>query len=110
MPTAPDLAAVKVYLGSSSSYEDDEITAALATETVAQARVCRIPADADPAEPQPYPADLATALCRRVNRALTMKERPLGYQAGIEGGLSYISGKDPEIQRLEAPFRKRGIR
>jgi hypothetical protein len=110
MPTAPDRAAVKAYLDPSSSWPDDQIDAELAAETVAQARVCRIPADPDPASPQPYPADLAKALCRRVARALNMRQKPLGYEAGLEGGLSYISANDSEIRRLESPFRRRPVR
>lgn len=102
--TPPDVDAVMAYIGTGLSYDRDEIGASLASETLAQARVCNIPD-----EPS-YPADLATALCRRVARALQMKSKPLGYEPGAEGGLSYISAYDSEIRRLEAPFRKRPIR
>jgi hypothetical protein len=110
MPTAPDRDAVKDYLGPLSSFQDAEIDAELAAETTAQARVCRIPADPDPDDPQPYPPDLAKALCRRVARALNMRAKPLGYEPGLDGGLSYISANDSEIRRLEAPFRRRPVR
>jgi hypothetical protein len=102
---APDLAAVKTYLGANNTWTDTEISAALATETAAQARVCRVPAS-DAA----WPADLATALCRRVHRNLAIKALPLGYTAGIDGGISWIGSNDAEIRRLEAPFRKRAVR
>ena len=94
----PDITAVKDYLGPDHSFSDAEITSSLASEALAQTRVCKIPTE--------FPADLATALCRRVARALQMKSKPLGYEPGIEGGLSYISANDSEIKRLEAPFRK----
>lgn len=111
MPTAPDIDQVKAdYLDPSHTFTDEEIQFALDSETLAQARVCRIPADPDPLVPQPYPADLATALCRRVVRAINMKRNPLGYQLGIDGGISYIGARDSEIQRLEAPYRKWAIR
>lgn len=104
MPTAPDVDAVKAYLGPDHSFSNEEITGALESETLAQQRVCRIPTEVD------YPADLATALLRRVTRALNMKYKPLGYEPGGEGGLSYISARDSEIHRLEAPFRKLVLR
>jgi hypothetical protein len=106
MPIAPDVDGVKAYLGAGHSFTDDEIQASLDSEAVAQSRVCRVPGGAE----DPYPADLATALCRRVARALQMKSAPLGYQAGLDGGMSYISSNDPEVRRLEGPFRKRPIR
>lgn len=109
MPTAPDRDALKLLVDL-STFTDAEIDAELPVETAAQARVCRIPADPDPLVPQPYPADLGKALARRVARALNMRQKPLGYEAGLDGGLSYISANDPEVRRLESPFRKRPVR
>jgi hypothetical protein len=110
MPTAPDLAAVKAYLGTNSGESDADISAALAAEVVAQAAVVRFPADpAPPASPLPYPADLAEALKRRVARNLAMKRLPLAVQQSMnEFGSSAIrlGSTDPEIRRLEAPHRK----
>lgn len=110
MPTAPDLNAVKAYLGPDSGESDGDISAALAAETVAQAVVCRFPADPEsPASPLAYPADLAEALKRRVARNLAMKRLPLAVQQSIsELGSSAIrlGSTDPEIRRLEAPHRK----
>lgn len=81
---------------------DEQVLRTIASEQAAQARVCRVP--------DPMPADLLSALCRRVARALQMQAKPLGYETGAEGGISFISARDPEIRRLESPFRKRGVR
>lgn len=106
MPVAPDLDAVDDYLGTDHSFTEDEITTARSAEIVAQLHVCHVPGeDADP-----YPDDLGTALCRRVARHLNLKYKPLGYEPGLDGGLSYISANDSEIRRLEAPYRKRAVR
>lgn len=102
MATAPDLTAVKAYLGD-SSYTDDEITSALNAEIAAQQRVCRVP-EADGA----YPDDLGQALMRRVSRNLAMKALPLGLQTAMsEAAVATIKvGSDSEVRRLEAPWRK----
>lgn len=111
MPTAPDLVACKAYLGDGSSYSDTEVENARAAELVAQMNACKIPADLDPLNPQPYPADLAEALKRRILRNLTMKALPLGLQTSMsEAAVSTIRvGQDPEVRRLEAPYRKRVV-
>lgn len=109
MPTPPDRAAVQAYLPNPASYSNEQIDSALATEIAAQAAVVRFPADpALPAEPLPYPADLEEALLRRVQRLLEMRSKPLGYQDTMtEFGVSATRvGPDPEIRRLEAPYRK----
>lgn len=97
---APDLETVTAYLGDSSSWTPDEIQGALDAETVAQARVCRIPED--------YPADLAEALCRRVSRNLALRALPLGVQTSISEAAVATTriGWDADIKRLEGPFRK----
>lgn len=107
MPVAPTLPAVKAYLGDDHSWSDDEVSAALAAETVAQARVVSFPAE-DPLTPLPYPADLAEALYRRVARNLAMRAIPLGAQPTItEMGIgTFRPGQDPEVRRLEAPYRR----
>lgn len=97
---APDLTAVKTYLGADTGWSDDEISSALAAETAAQARVLRIP--------ESWPADLAEALCRRVARNLAMRQMPLGSSASIsEVGFGvHRPGMDIEVRRLEAPYRR----
>lgn len=111
MPTAPDLPAVKTYLGADHSWTDEEISSALAAETAAQARVVKFPPDpTPPAAPLPYPADLAEALCRRVAHNLALRALPLGLQATVsEMAVSTrsVGGTDAEVRRLERPHRKR---
>lgn len=95
---APDLAALKSYLGVTSA-SDTEITAALAAETAAQAAVCRV---------GDYPADLTEALKRRVARNLKMRSNVLGLADGEMGSVR-IGSTDPEVRRLEAPYRRRVV-
>jgi hypothetical protein len=95
----PDMSAIKTYLGDTSA-TDEEISDALAAETQAQARVCRIPAD--------YPEDLAQALKRRVARNLAARAVPVATFTAFEGGgtSTRVPRLDAEIRRFEAPFRR----
>lgn len=109
MPTYPTPAEVDAYLGDESTWDMDAITSALDAEKAAQARVCRIPTDADPDDPADLPADLAEALCRRVAHNLALRQLPLGVQAAMsEGGVATnnVGGTDAEVRRLERPWRK----
>lgn len=107
---APDLTVVKAYLATvdeslAEKWGDPALTAALAAETAAQARVCRVPTDPEAA----WPADLAEALCRRVAANLAVRSVPLGVQVSLtEFGSSgvRVGGTDREVRRLEGPFRK----
>lgn len=95
---SPDLAAVKVYLEATGlQYTDETISQAFDAEKVAQARVCRVGA--------PPQADLAEALRRRVVRNLAMRALPLGVTSD-ESGTTALGTNDPEIRRLEKPYRK----
>ncbi len=89
---------VKTYLGAAvaAEYDDAVLTSALAAEKAAQARVCRIVGDASD--------DLREALKRRTVRNLAMRRLPLGV-TGDEIA-TRISSTDPEVRRLEAPYRK----
>lgn len=93
----PDLAAVKVYLGE-TSWSDAEIADALAAESAAQRRKCRIPAN--------YPEDLGQALKRRVARNLAARAVPVATFTSFEGGTTSarVPQLDAEIKRFEAPF------
>jgi hypothetical protein len=96
----PDLTAIKNYLGASAAqWSDEDLSDELASEIAAQALVCTIP--------DIYPSDLAKALKRRVQRALTLRAIPLGLvQGDAEGGSTVLPGRDPEIRRLEAGHRR----
>jgi len=110
MPTPPSIADVNAYLGTEHSWTPAQVSAALAAETAAQARACRLPADPPaPAAPTPYPADLAEALCRRVAHNLALRALPLGVSANISEmsvATTKVGGTDAEVRRLEAPYRK----
>jgi hypothetical protein len=96
----PNRNAIKTYLGQTGlSYDDDQIDSALTAELAAQDAVCRI---------RDYTADLAEALKRRVARNLAMHNVPLGIQADETGG-TRVGSIDPEIRRLEAPYKKRVV-
>lgn len=98
----PDRSAVAAYLGSDHSWDPAELVAALAAETAAQARAVRVP--------DPYPADLAEALLRRVAHNLALRALPLGVQSAISEmavATNRVGGTDAEVRRLEAPYRRR---
>lgn len=113
MPTPPTVTDVLTYLGDDVSWEEPAVQAALDAETAAQAAVVRFPVDPEPpAEPLPYPADLAEALCRRVAHNLALRALPLGVQASITDSAvatNFVGGTDAEVRRLEAPYRKRFV-
>jgi hypothetical protein len=104
MPTLWDLVGDRTpehpgYLGS-TSWSDDDVSGALEAELAAQRRMCRVPAA--------YSADLREAVLRRVARNLAMRRLPLAVVRGDgEAGESNIlPGADPEIRRLERPYRR----
>lgn len=101
----PTLAEVKDYLNSTqadlaASYSDAVIQSAYGAEQAAQRRKCRIPAD--------FPADLAEALKRRVQRNLAMRPLALAVLQGDAelGSPTLLPGDDPEVRRFERPHRK----
>ena len=87
---------VKGYLDQ-NSWTDEELQDALDAETAAQGRVCTVPDD--------VPADLAEALKRRVWRNLSMRGQPFITVPDTETP-TVVPSRDPEVRRLEAPFRK----
>lgn len=98
--TAPPTAEnIHAYIGGTLQVTLSQVVDALAAETAAQAKVCRaLREDEDP-------ADLDAALRRRVHRHLAMRNVPLGVQANDAGGIP-LSSYDPEVRRLERPYRK----
>lgn len=105
MATKPGVEEIREYMGSTSStWETSEIMSALAAESAAQGNRCRVPAD--DAE---WPADLAEALCRRVLVNLSLRSKPLALESSISEvgvGFARVGGRDPEVNRLEAPYRR----
>lgn len=103
LPTVDDVVA---YLGdAAASWETDPdeypaIEEELSAETSAQARLCLVPT--------PYPDELKLALLRRVQRALSMRALPLAVLQGDSesGSAAFLPGRDPEVRRREAPFRR----
>lgn len=90
---------VRDYDKSLTGHTDATIQGAIDAETSAQAGKCRI---ADP-----VPADLDEALKRRVVRNLAMRKLPLAMAQGdADSGPIMLPGNDPEVRRLEAPYRK----
>lgn len=103
MTDIPDAAACRKYAGqAAASWTDAQVDGALAAEQVAQANRCKIPTG------PVWPADLAEALMRRVLRNIAMRGLALGVQS-YDGGGVYIGARDPEITRLEAPYRRRPV-
>lgn len=83
---------------------DEELADVLAGEIELQAKVCAIPEpDVDP-DVDTFPVSLRNALFRRVARALSIKANLTGVQVG-DAGVTYLPSNDPEVRRLERPFR-----
>lgn len=93
------LASLREYLGDGSTlWTDAELGSALAAESASQARRCRL---------DPSALDLAEALRRRVARNLAMRKLPLGLTAAASDiETTRIGATDPEIRRLEGPWRR----
>jgi hypothetical protein len=96
----PDVDDVAAYLGpSAASWVEDVLGAALAAETAAQARCCRLPDD--------LPDDLREALLRRVAANLARRQLgPLPTPQGDAETTAIVPSRDPEVRRLEGPWRK----
>jgi hypothetical protein len=94
----PDVDDLDDYL-EENSWTHVQLQDALDAETAAQRNACRIPAD--------YPADLREALLRRAQRNLAMRVQPLAVVPGSETSPAIvIPSRDPEVRRLEGPYRK----
>ena len=97
MSEIPDAAAIVTYLARNGMVVDEEtVEPVLQAEAALQAAACRV---------DPYEAPLAEALRRRVLRSFAMQSVPLGIQVG-EFGSTRIGSIDPEVRRLEAPYRR----
>lgn len=97
MPTTDDVA--EYLREGAASWDVADLQDALDAEAAAQRSVCRVGAV--------YPADLRQALLRRVQRNLAMRQLPLAVlQGDAELGGAALPGRDPEVRRFEAPYRK----
>ncbi|GAA4698287.1 hypothetical protein [Nocardioides nanhaiensis] len=95
MTDVPDIAAVMAYLP--AGYPQQEVVDALAAETADQSTRCRV---------TPYNESLRAALMRRVHRHMEMKNLPIGIAQNDEFGGVRVGSTDPEVRRLEAPYRR----
>jgi len=97
------LADLQAFLGDgvAGMYPDAVLQEVLDSETSAQAGRCRTST--------PLPAPLEQALLRRCQRALALKAIPLGMTDLGGESTAYVPSRDPEIRRLEAPYRKYGF-
>lgn len=80
------------------NYEDDEIESTIATEAQAQRGVCRVGAV--------IPDDLWEALLRRVRVNLSRRTQPVLVTVDSDGTNTFLPSRDPEVRRLEGPYRK----
>lgn len=96
---------LKTYLNitfTDDTYSDTTLAYVLTAETEAQAAFLKknVVVATHP--------DLVQALFRRCARNLAMRALPLALTEG-ENGSSYVGARDPEIRRLEAPYRRRVV-
>lgn len=89
--TVPTVAEVASALGRAEA----DVSAAYAAEVADQASRCRV---------DPYSHALAAALVRRCARALAMRNLPLGVT--LDETAVRVGSTDPEVRRLEAPYRR----
>lgn len=85
------------------SITDEALANFLAAETEEQNDLCDVPAV--------YPARLRLAIGRRVQRAIALKDEPLGLVTPAGDGhigMGRVTGRDWEIIRLEVRYYKTG--
>lgn len=91
MTEAPSLADVSTALGGRDIPQE-----VYDAEVADQASRCRV---------DPYNAALGAALIRRVSRAIAMRNLPLAVLQD-DAGATRLGSADPEVRRLEAPYRR----
>ncbi|MBB3041152.1 hypothetical protein [Nocardioides soli] len=99
---------IRDYVGESviTKHGAAAFDAAVRAEQMTQAGACRVPADDDETpEAQQIREVLAEALCRRVAVNLARRGLPLGMQMS-DVGPARLTTNDPEVRRLEGPYRK----
>lgn len=107
VPTAADCRAWARV--STDAVPDADMEAIRAAELAIQAETCLIPDDPDAAgQEATYPAALARALLRRVQRQCAVRNIALGFvtDAAAEFPPVQLSGWDAEVARLESSYRQ----
>lgn len=97
MPTVDDVA--RYLKAAAASWSTTDLQDELDSELEHQQAKCGVRAV--------YPRPLRKALLRRVQRALAFRALPLAtLQGDADGGNILLPGNDPEVRRLEGPYRK----
>lgn len=90
--------------GGTESYSDDTLDEVIESEFSQQTAKCR---QGFLMDEDVYPQDLRQAMLRRCMRALTLRGIALNAQATVDGDVRILPKSfDPEINRLEAPYRR----
>ena len=91
---------LKAYLDDSADqWSDLDLVAVLSAELADQAARVRVTAAST--------APLREALMRRCARNLAMRKAPLGIASAGDGlDTARVGGRDPEVRRLEGPWRR----
>jgi hypothetical protein len=101
---APTLEEVTASLGDDVTATPETIAEAYAEEVAAQAAVCRTLTEDEIAT---YPANLAGALRRRVAVNIAFRALPLAAAATLPDPATPTGvAADPEVRRLEGPYRR----
>lgn len=80
------------------SWTDEEIADTIEVEASAQRGVCTVGAI--------IPPDLRDALLRRVRVNLSRRTLPVLVTVDSDGNNTFLPSRDPEVRRLEGPYRK----
>jgi hypothetical protein len=91
-----------------SSIPEADLSAIRQAELDLQALTCELPDDPDESGGEAnYPAALARALLRRVQRQCATRNIPFGYftDTAAEFGPQQLASWDAEVSRLEASYR-----
>ena len=97
-----NLSDVKAYLGPSTTADNATLNRVFTVERKAQAAACNVPAVGSGTVAEIV---LEEALLRRIAVNLARRGLPLGMQMS-DVGAARISSSDPEVRRLELPYRK----
>ena len=104
MSTRPDLTQVRAWLKvSATQLPDDQLQLIYDAAVDDEANRCTVPAD-----PAAYPAGLAPAFLRMIQRECAIKNIPLGV-VGVdtaEFGMERLPWLDAQIEYHQRPYRK----